>query len=612
MSDHKRNENYNEKDTQALLYELLQRLDQRDETRDAAYAVSEQLGLVSSERFDEEEDLRLDPVPFQPDLILIEDPDPVAPDADFSHSVMSEADLQDLLLLEDAEDPDAFAAPSSDEELPEPPAERRNPFVVLWSGFCSNLPRREDSTGTKVRKYGFLTSLLVMLVAIVYLVVDLLIIPAKNEQLKQELLSLYHPEKSTVIVTKEEAEKGNYPDRMLASFVDLYRRNNEVRGWISYHSSGNKDFLDIEYPIVHSGDNEKYLKKDFDGNKNRNGTLFFDQNNTLDSYKDTNRSLIVYGHNMASGQMFAGLNKLLGSVSNARASATLTMSTLFREDEYKVFAVILTDESDKKKGRYFNTRRTAFADGEDFLQYIEQMRERSLFDYPVDVQENDQILVLSTCTGKSSAHVKDGRVVVVARRVRDGEDPGVKTSAIAKNTDVIMPYYWYINQKKTPHAYYTQNGLQSDADLTTQTAGSNSTSTSTTIGSTVETTIGTGTDVTVSTDADSTTTTTVGNDTPSTAAPSHSTGATSASSTVGSDTTSTTGSATNGDATTSTSTQGETTTVTGESTTTGATEAPTTGTTEGTTTGATESTTEAPTTTTSTEAPTTTTTQTGE
>ncbi|MBO5722538.1 MAG: SDR family NAD(P)-dependent oxidoreductase, partial [Lentisphaeria bacterium] len=33
---------------------------------------------------------------------------------------------------------------------------------------------------------------------------------------------------------------------------------------------------------------------------------------------ERNRALIVYGHNMASGQMFAGLNQFLGSVNNAR------------------------------------------------------------------------------------------------------------------------------------------------------------------------------------------------------------------------------------------------------------------------------------------------------
>ena len=443
MSDYKpkENQNNNGEDMQAL-FDLLGRLEQRDEVhrrqsvRPAAPS-SSSADLMETEDLDD---------PNEPLFLHIDS---------FEPATLSDNDIRDLLITPDDEYEEEPAYVSlgsfadeqeSEEELPAPPA-RRNPFAVLWAGFADNLPHKEDSTGTKVRKCGFLTSLLVMLVAIIYLAVDLLIIPAQNTKLKKELIEIYHPEQSQVVVTEDE---GDYPENMLASFKDLYDRNDEVRGWISYHATGKTDFLDIEYPIVYSGDNDKYLKKDFDGNKNRNGTLFFDKANKLNSYKDQNRSLIVYGHNMASGQMFAGLNKFLGNVNNARSAPTLTMSTLYRANEYVVFAVMMTDESDGMEGRYFNTRRTTFSSDADFMEYIADMRARSLFDYPVDVQADDSILVLSTCTGKTSAHVKDGRLVVVARRLRDGEQATVNTSAIVKNDDVIMPYYWYLNQKKTP------------------------------------------------------------------------------------------------------------------------------------------------------------------
>ena len=449
MSDHKPHTNKNPEDMQAL-FELLNRLERREEVRRyqenlIAFNQSEPMDLITME--EPKEKKRPEPARFQPtgateidtrDLLLTDNEAPLE---------MKEYRLTAADLAEEDED--------EDEEVSEKPVIRRNPFKALWKGFCGNFPRKGDTVGTKVRKCGFLFSLLVMLVAIVYLVVDLMIIPVKNNQLKNELIGIYHPEQSQVVVS---VDNKKYPTNMLASFQELYDRNNEVRGWISYHADGKKDFLDIEYPIVYSGDNEKYLKKDFDGNKNRNGTLFFDQSNRLNRYDDQNRSLIVYGHNMASGQMFAGLNKFLGSVNNARAAATLTMSTLYRQDQYLVFAVILTDEDDNVKGRYFNTRRTSFTNDTDFLAYIDEMRARSLFDYPVEVQGNDQILVLSTCTGRSSK-LDNGRLVVVARRVRDGETAAVNTSAIVKNEDVIMPYYWYINQDEDPHSYYVEAGL---------------------------------------------------------------------------------------------------------------------------------------------------------
>ena len=490
MSDHKPNNPQSGEDMNAL-YDLLNRLEKRDEVRRyQAFTNPRPTELITVE----EESKRPTPARFQPNNL-----------SEIDSGVLLLTDTDEFAEEEPVTPPAVAEKPTriqQDEALPERPHAHRNPFKALWVGFCGNLPRKEDSTGTKVRKYGFLTSLLVMLLAVVYLVVDLVIIPAQNEKLKEELIELYHPEKSQTVISKEEAEQGNYPRDMLASFVDLYNRNNEVRGWITYKSTAKKDFLNIEYPIVYSGDNEKYLRTDFDGDSNRNGTLFFDGRNCVDSATDKNRALIIYGHNMASGQMFAGLNKLLGNVNNARTAATFTMSTLFREDQYKVFAVVLIDESDNNE-RSYNMWRTEFFNDADFESQIDEIRKRSLFDYDkvVDVNADDQILVLSTCTGKSSAHVKDGRLLVVARRVRKGESDTVDTSKIVKNNDVIMPYYWYVNQNKVPHSYYLDNGLGNGTETTTAQSSQGGTmhtgylprpSTSTTVGGGVTGTVGTG------------------------------------------------------------------------------------------------------------------------
>ena len=523
------------------LFELLGRLERRDE--------------ISRHRRNVE--AFTEPAPD-----LIEDEmDPDAPDEGahllidrFQPVAMTEEDLHALLITDDD-----YYGDTEDEDAPPPPKKRRNPFAALWEGFLGNIPRKGDSAGTKWRKGGFLFSLLVMLVAIVYLVVDLLIIPAQNDRLKDELIELYHPENSQVVVSG-----GNYPANMLASFRDLYDRNSDVRGWISYHSTGKKDFLDIEYPIVYrdvEDTTNPYLKMDFDGNKNRNGTLYFDQSNRLETARDRNRALIVYGHNMASGQMFAGLNQFLGSVNNARSAATFTMSTLFREDAYKVFAVVLIDESDNVKERRYNAWATSFTSDVAFLDHIDAARARSLFDYPVDVAADDQILVLSTCTGKTSAHVKDGRLVVMARRVRDGESVSVDTNAIVKNSDVIMPYYWYINQNKTVHQYYVDAGVDYPAtpNLPTTTTTTRPTGT---VG-TDSTTTATGGDVTATTGGSNGDSTTTGSNRPT----SNTTGGTSVTGTTAdSTTTGTTGDGTTDTTAATDSTTEPTTEPTGEAT----------------------------------------------
>jgi hypothetical protein len=170
---------------------------------------------------------------------------------------------------------------------------------------------------------------------------------------------------------------------------------------------------------------------------------------------------------MASGQMLAGLNHFIGNVNNARVASTLTMNTLYQNAQYKVFAVIVTDESAAKE-QYFDVRRTTFADDADYLRYIDELRARSLFDYPVDVQVGDELLLLSTDTTRSSAKVENGRVTVVARKVCSNEVPSMDTMAIVKNEDVIMPYAWYTAQKKAPHAFYTHGRIPTTSTTTTE------------------------------------------------------------------------------------------------------------------------------------------------
>ncbi|MBQ5841026.1 MAG: class B sortase, partial [Clostridia bacterium] len=317
----------------------------------------------------------------------------------------------------------------------------------------------------------FLVALVVLIGSLGYIVYDVVIQPLMASLTYTQLAEEYQPEND------QPTTSPNYPTGMLSSFEGLYDQNPEVRGWLSFYSTDKKGFLKINYPVVYSGDNEKYLRRDFHGNKSKNGTLFFDMRHVIEPFNHENKVLIIYGHNMASGQMFAGLNKLINRPHNARAATTLTLSTLFEKNDYKVFAAVMTDE-DATGAEYFSTLRVKFSSDEDFLGYVEQVRARSLYDYPVDVQAEDELVVLSTCTGKSDAKTKNGRLVVFARRVRQGEDIAVDAAAIVKNEDVIMPLSWYVNQNLQPHDYYTANLPDGSTTSTTQsTPGSTSGST---------------------------------------------------------------------------------------------------------------------------------------
>ena len=383
-----------------------------------------------------------------------------------------------------------FEAPEAAEEAAAP---RRKFTDVLLDLLGNVVPKKGDAPLEIVRKCVFVIALLVLIGSVSYIVYDMVIIPANNDRLYSTLDGMYDPNNPAPVLDKY--KDFPFPEGIDDAFKNIYPINTELRGWIKYNSKAKNDFLKISYPILYSGDNDKYLTTDFYGNSNKNGALFFDKRNSIDSPASHNKVSIIYGHNMASGQMFSGINKFLNSVYNVRSAPVITMNTLYHRNEYKVFAVIMIDNAEKESRCRFNYLRTDFSGDGDFLNFVNELRAHSIYDYnSVDVAADDDLLILSTCTNKSV--LDDGRLAVVARRVRDGEASTVDTSRIAKNEDVIMPYQWYLNQKQEPHPFYTDSSyVIPTVNVTTppSNGGTGTTSFAGTTGSTTSTEGSTGT-----------------------------------------------------------------------------------------------------------------------
>lgn len=346
----------------------------------------------------------------------------------------------------------------------EPAQQAKNKENRLHAVLRNVVPVKGDVPAEIVRKSVFLAALLTFVVSLCFLLYYMVLQPQAVRNDEARYTALYND-----VTTNEETKSGyDYPAGMQVAFRQLYDINHDVAGWLSYTSTDAAGFLKINQPVVHCQDNATYLSRAFDGSKSRSGTLFFDKSNIF-TQTGVSRVSIIYGHNMASGLMFARLNKLIGNVYYARSAPMITMNTLYANNQYKVLAVVLCDEGAAPE-RHFNYLRTAFTDDSDFLNYVAELRARSLYDYPVDVSANDELLILSTCTSKSQAKVADGRLAIVARRVRDGEEAAVDTTEIVDNGDVIMPYAWYTAQNRTPHLFYTQSDYHIPEDSTTTTA----------------------------------------------------------------------------------------------------------------------------------------------
>lgn len=313
----------------------------------------------------------------------------------------------------------------------------------LVRALSSVIPVVGDPKQEWFRKIAFLLALFVFVGSAVYLIDDMVLQPRHTQAVTDTLRDLYHSDSSE---EPEEEDTTVYPEGMLEAFRSLYRRNADVRGWLTFATEGEDLFGGaIDNPVMQTADNDYYLTHDFLHDIDKAGSLYFDYRNDL-SVDGENRNLIIYGHNLKSGLMFSRFNLLSkGTVFRARQLTTLTLSTLYEQHTYKVFAVMIVNANAEEEP-IFNYIRTQFTD-EEFAQFIDEVRSRSLYDFgDVDVTAEDELLTLSTCSNPRETHLKDGRTVIVARKLREGEDPTVDTAKTVLNEDVLMPKMWYVAQ----------------------------------------------------------------------------------------------------------------------------------------------------------------------
>ena len=341
----------------------------------------------------------------------------------------------------------------------EPEPERRRALSPIGRFIRGNAFRRGDEPMEWLRKSLFWIAVAVLLVWCIYMLVAVWWQPAAEKHRAAQITAGF--------LSGGSGDTAALPSGALPAYAALYAQNPEVAGWLQFHASAEEDFLHIDSPLMYSGDNLKYMAAGVDGRPSAGGSLFFDARCTIGAGQQ-DKVRVIYGRDTAFGGALSGLSTLVGSVYRARAAASLSVSTLFRTESCAVFAVLLTDE-DAAGEHYFNTRRMAFSSDAEFMAYVEAVRARSLFDYPVEVTAEDSLVVITTNAPQSVSKLSNARLTVFAR-VCHGDDGAVNTQEIVKNSDAIMPYAWYIRQGLTPHPYYTDGHLPVQTTVVTTTA----------------------------------------------------------------------------------------------------------------------------------------------
>ena len=210
----------------------------------------------------------------------------------------------------------------------------------------------------------------------------------KNNNINKEIIK-----KNIKIDNNEKNKKYKYN----VDFESLKKQNPDTVAYLKVNGTN------IDYVVVKGKDNSYYLKHNFNKEYNIAGWIFADYKNKFDG---TDKNIVVFGHNTKDGSMFGTLKNVLSEDwQNNKDNLQITFVTERKEYLYQVFSTY----SIKPEEYYI---KTDFESNDEYIEFLNELKERSNHDYKVDISPNDTILTLSSCIGDGSK-----RVVLHAKKI---------------------------------------------------------------------------------------------------------------------------------------------------------------------------------------------------
>jgi sortase B len=190
---------------------------------------------------------------------------------------------------------------------------------------------------------------------------------------------------------------------VLKAYRKLYKKNTDLVGWIAVKGTP------IDYPVMQTKkEPEFYLHCNYKKEYDVNGLPFLDAKCDVE---DAQSNLMVYGHHMKSGLMFAHLVDY-DSVDFYKKHPVIEFDTLYEKREYEIVAAFYSQvyKENQKVFKYYNW--PGHLSEKQYSNYVKNIKKLSVYDTGVTPEYGEQLITLVTCAYQT----EDGRFVVVAKR----------------------------------------------------------------------------------------------------------------------------------------------------------------------------------------------------
>ena len=180
----------------------------------------------------------------------------------------------------------------------------------------------------------------------------------------------------------------------------LQEENSDIVGWIEIEGTN------INYPVLQGEDNKYYLTHNYKKEKSQKGSIFLSKDYDLKLPSD---NLLIYGHNLISGQMFNNLLKYKNREFYEK-HPNIRFTTAKEDLKFEIISAFYSKvflKSEENVFRYYNFV-TAKSE-KDYNNFVENAKRASLYDTDKEAKYGDRLITLVTY----SYHVEDGRFVVI-------------------------------------------------------------------------------------------------------------------------------------------------------------------------------------------------------
>lgn len=301
---------------------------------------------------------------------------------------------------------------------------------------------------SKIKIKGMIQNFVIIIAALVFITCIVFMTvyfykDYKTKQLYKEVQQQYQHNQQTSETTVVTTEPG--PRDIMAFQQTLLEQNKDTTGYIKIENTN------ISYPVVLKKDeaenekNEYYLKHTFYGDTAQAGAIFADYRNVIED-REQSDNIILYGHNQADNTMFGDLDKYKNNGSTKwgskalefyKQNPTFEFDTNYEKAIYKIIAVFVVETKQVNDPEYpiFDYQNYIEFDEVRFNNFKENIDLRNKLITGVDYEYGDKFVTLSTCSDETAT----ARLVVIGRKVRDGESINVNTTDAVINNEAHSP-----------------------------------------------------------------------------------------------------------------------------------------------------------------------------